>query len=1138
MREIRQKVEEIGQLNYVTISGLNEGEKAFLPYFLSQKTVVICPDEKSVEIYKDTLTRLGKRVLSLEQKLPMLISFNESSSGIYREYYQVLSSLASHDYDVVLLTPDCLFQKLPNKEFIKNHYIKIDKQSTYNLQDLTNILISLGYQRKEIVFEKGEFALRGDILDIFLTNEENPIRINFFDDQIESIFYYDKTNFKHLKEEDSVEIICNSFLDFSNVDKQNLIENIKKDMEKLKISSQSMLRISEIASLQFEMLNNQMTNISSTFYLPYLDYFNASFFDYFDIKTKIIIDEPKLIYDKLLSTNDFVIDNFLNLSLAGEFLPKHLDFYLKSKDIIDNIKAFDLIAFARLVSQNKFFKSDNIINFFCPNIGSFVGKNIELISLVDEYIKNKYTVVISLGNALISNKIQNVLEDKKLSFVKIDNLKDIQNGKINLLQNGLNYTVHFEMEKLLIVGNKDIIQQTSSFQKVEVDKPKFLPKVGDYVVHETHGIGKCVGIKNIKITNVARDYIIIEYFGGDILYVPSENADMLSAFIGENEPKCNKIGGAEFYKTKQKVKKSLKQLATDLLQIYGKRLNGKGFVYSKDTPLQQDFENSFEYEYTDDQIKALNEIKADMESTKIMDRLLCGDVGFGKTEVALATAFKAITDGKQVAIICPTTILCEQHYATAVARMKDFFVKVACFNRFRSASEQKQILKDLKEGNINLICGTHKLLSKNVVFKDLGLIIIDEEQRFGVEDKDKLKKIKENVDVLSLSATPIPRTLYMSLVGIRDVSFLSTAPKRRKKTQTSVIDYSDSLLINACQKELNRGGQVLIVYNKVASITSFYRHICYLLPNVKIGFAHGQMPPKILEQAIYDLYSRQTQILISTVLIENGIDLPYANTLFVVDADKLGLSQLYQLRGRIGRSDIEAYAYFSFSKDKVLTQEAYKRLDALMEFSDFGSGYKIAMRDLEIRGAGDVLGCNQHGHMQQVGYDLYVKLLGEVVREIKGEKVEQLKEVKINIDISAYVPDTYISSSQARIEVYTKISKISSLEDYQVVQKEIAETYGSLPNCVQHLCKIGLIKNLAQQLNISKIIINDFGSKIYFYDEVKTSNLFEYLKKPSVDYALNFDKIVALSLKKQDTLQKNQESLINLLIKLVQIDNK
>ena len=1140
MKNFEQRLQEIEQYKKITISGLNEGEKAFLPYFFDTKTLIICNNLDSLDIYKTTLQELGKKVISLESKLPLLITLNEKSSQEFKDYYNFISFLEKRNYDVILMTAEALFQKLPNADYIKKHTIHLKEGGKYNIDELISSLIDMGYTKRELVYEKGEFAVRGDILDVFPINEEKPFRINFFDDDIESINVFDKSTFKQEEEVGEIDVFCNSVINLDEQTKQEVESLIKNDLAKLSLKSESMIRISNIVSTQFEYLEQGLNSLSSVFFLPYLNYYNSSIFDYIPNETKIIFDEPKLITDKLITIDEENINSFLTLSLNGEFLPKHMDFYFKKKEIFKDIENFNLIAYSRLITQNKIFESEQYINFICPHIKKYTNHFVALVEDIKNLIDNNYTVVISNSIPLTSNKLKTFLNEKKLPFFEVDGLSNLIERQVNLVSQGFSYSAHFEMEKILFVGERELnsYQITRNVNNKVDSRPKFLPQVGEYVVHEVHGIGKCIAIKNLKITNVNKDYIIIEYRDGDLLYVPCENADMLSSFSGEQEPKCNKIGGTEFFKVKQKVKKSIKEMTFDLIKVYSDRLNAKGFVYSKDTYLQSAFEESFPYAYTEDQVKALNEIKADMESKKIMDRLLCGDVGFGKTEVALAAAFKAIQDGKQVAIICPTTILCEQHYATAVGRMKNFLVRVACINRFRTQKEQAKILQDLKEGNIDLICGTHRLLSNDVKFKDLGLMIIDEEQRFGVEDKDKLKNIKKNIDVLSLSATPIPRTLYMSLVGIRDVSFITNPPKRRKLVKTSVVDYSDNILIDACKKELDRGGQVLIVYNRVATISNFYAHVKNLLKDVKIDFAHGQMSSKALEEAIYKLYSRQTQILISTILIENGIDLPYANTLFVIDADKLGLSQLYQLRGRIGRSDIEAYAYFSFSKDKALSEDSYKRLDAIMEFSDFGSGYKVALRDLEIRGAGDVLGRFQHGHMQQVGFDMYVKLLNEAVGEIRGEKVEEQRDIKLDIGISAFVPNNYISSNENRIVFYTKVSKISSLEDLNNVISETSNIYGPLPQPVKQLCYVGLIKNLGQKVMASRIVLNEFGTKIYFYDNILNTPLYEFLSDGGIDFVLNKEKMPIITLKKEVSFEKQQESLINFLLKCLQIANK
>ena len=539
----------------------------------------------------------------------------------------------------------------------------------------------------------------------------------------------------------------------------------------------------------------------------------------------------------------------------------------------------------------------------------------------------------------------------------------------------------------------------------------YLPKVGDYVVHETHGIGRCISLEKQNFNGNEKEYFVIEYLGGDKLYLPSEQANLISAYMGgELEPKLNKIGGEQFAKIKAKVKESVKGLAINLLEIYSKREKSKGFKYSEDDYLFQQFEEAFEHNETEDQLSAIADIKADMQGSKIMDRLICGDVGYGKTEVALRAIYKAVLSGKQVALLCPTTILSEQHYKSATERFKGFMVKTQVLNRFKTKAQQTEILKELKEGKIDVIIGTHRLLSSDVVFKDLGLLVLDEEQRFGVADKEKIKSLKNNIDVLTLSATPIPRTLNMALTGIRDISIIETPPKERIAVKTYVQEESDTLILNACKKELLRGGQVLFVYNRVQNIYEQAERIKALLPEARVGVAHGQMPERLLEETIMKLYNKEYDILVATTLIESGIDLPLANTLIVIDADRLGLSELYQLRGRIGRSDRSSYAYFTYNPSKVLTTDAYKRLQAILEFTELGSGFKIAMRDLEIRGAGDILGKEQHGHLEKVGYDLYCKLLNEAVNELKGQKVKDYKPVKIDILASASLPKNYVES--------------------------------------------------------------------------------------------------------------------------------
>ena len=619
-----------------------------------------------------------------------------------------------------------------------------------------------------------------------------------------------------------------------------------------------------------------------------------------------------------------------------------------------------------------------------------------------------------------------------------------------------------------------------------------MPKVGDYVVHETHGIGRCIALQKLNLNGTEKDYFVLEYLGGDKLYLPNEQADLISAYMGgDAQPRLHKIGGEQFAKIKQKVKEGVSKLAVDLLDLYAKREKIKGFVYSQDNYLYQEFENAFKHTETNDQLLAINDIKNDMHSTKIMDRLICGDVGYGKTEVAMRAIYKAVLDGKQVAFLCPTTILAEQHYQTAKERFNGFMVNVAVLNRFKTKSQQEQILKEVKEGKVDLLIGTHRLLSSDVVFKDLSLLVLDEEQRFGVGDKEKIKDLKKNIDVLTLSATPIPRTLNMALTGIRDISIIETAPRERIAVKTFVSEESDTLILNACKRELARGGQVLYVYNRVEHIYEQAERLKELLPNARIGVAHGQMPEKLLEQTIMSLYNKEFDILVATTLIESGIDLPLANTLIVIDSDRLGLGEMYQLRGRIGRSDRVAYAYFTYNPSKMLTADAYKRLDAILEYTELGSGFKIAMRDLEIRGAGNILGKEQHGHLEKVGYDMYCKLLESAIKELKGEKVKEIKPVKIDVAISALLPETYVEAEEDRVKLYSNISQIQTEDEYQSAISLLNETYGNMPNEAQNLLKIAYLKNLCVKLGVRRVLINANVCKMYLYKtkEIMTEGL-------------------------------------------------
>lgn len=643
------------------------------------------------------------------------------------------------------------------------------------------------------------------------------------------------------------------------------------------------------------------------------------------------------------------------------------------------------------------------------------------------------------------------------------------------------YSFSFLTLDIVGIGTEDLYKSKKIDYKSGKQNFSYLPKVGDFVVHQFYGIGRCKDIVRMKLSHFEKDYFVLEYKNGALLYLPSEQANLVSAYIGGDDPKLNMLGSTEWVKLKQKVKEDLKEVAMFLAKIYKEREIKKGFRFLRDEELEQQFAHAFEFELTPDQAQAVADVDADMESDKIMDRLICGDVGFGKTEVAFRAIFKAVYNSKQVAFLCPTTILSQQHFRSCVQRMANFGLRIEVLNRFKTEKQTQEIYRKVQEGKIDILIGTHKILNEKLMFKDLGLLVLDEEQRFGVKDKEKIKKFKTDIDVLTLSATPIPRTLHMSLSGIRDISVIATPPRDRLPIQTYVSTYSDNLLQDVVSRELSRDGKALILFNRVAEIYEFRSHVASLLPQAKIGVAHGQMEEKELSHVIEDLYDNKFNLLIATTLIENGIDLPTLNTLFVVDCDMLGLSQLYQIRGRIGRSDKLAYAYLTYNGGKVLTEEAYKRLEAIKEFRELGSGFKIAMRDMEIRGAGNILGKQQHGHMQKVGYDMYVRLLEEVTKEVSGKKVRSEKEIKMELTLDAFISEEYVSSQDERIVFYDKISKISSRSAFDEVRNQIQDVAGDLPVEVENLCKIAFLKNMAENFNVKKIKINATECLVYFY---------------------------------------------------------
>ena len=795
----------------------------------------------------------------------------------------------------------------------------------------------------------------------------------------------------------------------------------------------------------------------------------------------ILLDNKSLI-TVLLEKKKFVPQIIENLK---DF--EHIDIDLKNRQIV-YLENQDL----PLNRPNSFSFTYKELNFYKANTEALIEK-------IETGLNDNKKIIVLAGNEESCNKLCNLLLEKNIPYKfekKLEN--DISNKGVLVTTGILSSGFECFDTGLIVITGEELFYSEKKKRKKAVSAFKQGEKVvfadlkpGDYVVHKTHGIGQFIGVNTIKTLDITKDYIKIKYKGEDYLYVPTNDLDNIRKYIGggEAEPRLNKLGSKEWEKTKAKVKNNLREVAQNLIELYAKRKKAKGFAFTKDTPWQTQFENDFPYTETDDQLRCISEVKKDMEKPLPMDRLLCGDVGYGKTEVAMRAAFKAVMDQKQVAYLVPTTVLANQQYEAFKERMQEFPIRIELLNRFRTLKEQKEVIRKLKLGEIDIVIGTHRILSKDIEFKDLGLLIIDEEHRFGVKDKEKIKELKETIDVLTMTATPIPRTLHMSIVGIRDMSVIYEPPQNRKPVQTYVLEYDKEVIREAITKELERDGQVFYLFNNVEGIIRKADEVQDLVPEAKVGFAHGKMTGKELEDIMQEFVEGKINVLVCTTILESGIDIPNANTIIVENADRLGLAQLYQIRGRVGRSNSQAYAYITYKKEKMLSEIADKRLKAIKEFTEFGSGFKIAMRDLEIRGAGSLLGEIQHGHMDQVGYDTYCKLLDEVVKDMQGVEYQEEKDVQIDLNVSSYIPDEYIENTAQKIEVYQNIALSKNEEDIQDVIDEITDRYGNIPKELENLLDIARIKNLCKEKNIIKITqkqnnivfffnINDFDTAI------------------------------------------------------------
>lgn len=1067
-----------------SVFGFNFGEKTLLLDWLNKPIIYITTSYEIANKLKLQFESFNKKVCLCFGGKWEISGTNLSQKETFINIINSLSLLTDNKVDILIISPQVLMQTLPNKKLFNKKRMLFKVNNSYDFSSISSLLVGMGYTRVDMVTLTGEFSVRGDIIDIFPINSEFPIRLNFFDDELDEIKSFDINTYLTNEKFNSFQVCPLTLTFFDEIDVNKVIENIKKNWQKdaEKLNDDAKSRINSLCEELILKIENRETSALGNWLFPFLEY-KDNILSYACGDTLVVFDDVKQIYDKIQTEYQEFEQSIKILQSGGEILSVHKNFYLSKEEVFktDLLK----LSFQQITTSNRIFIPKQVFSFRNTNLTNYYGKYDLLREELQYYLDYNHTVVIYCKDNSTLQYLQKYLIEHNIDTNIVTNKNSVKSEKINLVNEFLNNGAVFVEEKLVIIGTTELLGKQEAVKiKSKNKKDVFvLPKENEYVVHEVYGIGLCKGVKRLKFESYEKDYIIIEYDKGDKLYLPTEQVDLISSYVaGNKNQKLNKLGGQEFAKTKQKVKGSVKEMAFNLMQLYAEREHSKGFEFCEDDMLTKEFENAFPFEETEDQLQAINDVKKDMQSSKIMDRLICGDVGYGKTEVALRAIFKAVQSGKQVAFLAPTTILSQQHYAGCEARLSPFMCRVAVLNRFKTAKEQKQIIEDIKQGKIDVVCGTHRLLSKDVVFKDLGLLVLDEEQRFGVQDKEKIKNIKANIDVLTLSATPIPRTLHMGLSGIRDISLITTPPTGRQPIQTSVTEFSLSLIKEAVNRELMRGGQVLIVYNSVEHIYEFTAKIKALFDeDIKFGVAHGQMDEKTLENEIINLYNGETKVLVSTTLIENGIDLPNANTLIVVDADKLGLSQLYQLKGRVGRSRTLGYAYFLYDKDKILREDAYKRLNAIMEYNELGSGFKIALKDLEIRGCGNIMGKEQHGHMQKVGYDLYCKILNETVMEIRGERIKKSREVKIEITQNCFIPNDYIMDSDSRFRVYNNMISIKSEQERLQVLKEICDVYGNVPKEVENLSYVALIRFLSQNLGIKRVVVNKNACYFEFY---------------------------------------------------------
>lgn len=1101
----------------VHISGTEGSDRVFVMNGCAEsadvRLVVTYDEERANRLYED-FRFYEKNVLIYPSKDVLFFSADIHGNAIVRRRMEIFKSLIEGERCTIVLTVDALLDKIPELSYIKSKIISLKEGDSLDVDKFKSRLVELGYEKTETVEGVGEFAIRGGIIDIFPLTEETPYRIDMWDDEIDTIRSFDVESQRSIERVESVNIYPATEMVLSKTRINKGIKAIEAELKPYEEKLRKSFRTEAAHRIKKEVdaLKEQLTEFNGAIGVDgFVDYFYSktmSLLDCIPADACILLDEPRRIKE----CADMYMGNFNSAMKSrlegGYILPGQLELLYPYESIAEKFAERRTVLFSALYYKDEIIPEVFHVEIEAKTVISYKNSFEALVADIERWKSKDYRIILISPSATRGRRLADNLMNVQVScFFSEDKKRVLKDREMMITTGRLRSGFEFPDMKLAVISEGDIFTSRTAGKSKNKKKSQYSGEViksytdisvGDYVIHEKYGIGIYRGIEQVEVDNVYKDYITIEYAAGGKLYVLASEVDEIQKYSDKEgrRPKINKLGGGEWDKTRKRVKGHVAEVAKELVTLYAKRRDGKGHVYPADTVWQKEFEEMFPYEETEDQKNAINDTKKDMESTKIMDRLVCGDVGFGKTEVAIRAAFKAVSDSRQVAYLVPTTILAEQHYNTFKERMKDFPIEIRLLCRFCTPKEVRETIKDLKAGRVDIVIGTHRLLSKDVEFKQLGLLIIDEEQRFGVTHKEKIKQMKVNVDVLTLTATPIPRTLHMSLIGVRDMSILEEPPVDRRAIQTYVLEYDPELVREAIRRELARKGQVFYVYNRVNNIDEITRQVSGLVPEAVVEYAHGQMSERELEDIMLRFIKGEIDVLVSTTIIETGLDIPNANTMIIHDAENYGLSQLYQLRGRVGRSDRAAYAFLMYKKDKLIKETAEKRLKAIREFTDLGSGIKVSMKDLEIRGAGNLLGADQSGHMEAVGYDLYCKMLNDAIKKERGEEVEEHFDTTVKLPFDAFIPSTYVRNEFIKLDLYKRISQIMDGSDYDDLVDEMTDRFGDLPKEVVNLMDVSLLKSRANKAYITSIVLNNAELSFGMYRDAK-------IDTDKIDHMLN-----------------------------------